>query len=56
MYNVQKENYKRGKKLFTLSLSMRLMLLTQEHKDSWHFSQEILEKLNQKLENKSIKK
>ena len=48
MCSVLKVNYTNVRRLFILSLSMKLMLLTQEHKDFWLCSQEILEKLNQK--------
>ena len=48
MFSAQRENFKREKKLFILLPCMKLMLSIQEHKDSWHFLQKTLEKLNQK--------
>lgn len=37
-FNAPKENYKSGRKLFTLYLYMKLMLSTRELKVSWLFS------------------
>jgi hypothetical protein len=55
-FNAQKVNSKREKRLYILSLFTRLMLSTPELKVSWLFSLVISVKLNQKSENKSIKK
>jgi hypothetical protein len=48
MFNAQRENFKREKKLFILLPCMKLMLSIQELKDSWHYLQETSEKLNLK--------
>ena len=56
MFNAQKVNCKREKKLFILWPFTKSMLSIQEPKDLWLFLQVILEKLNLKSENKLIKK
>ena len=56
LFNAQKVNYKKEKKLYILSLFMKLMLLIQELKDFKFYFQEKLVKLNRKLENKLIQK
>ena len=47
---------KKEKKLSTQSLFMKSMSLTQDHKDSLHFSQELQDKSLNKSDNRSIKK
>jgi hypothetical protein len=56
LFNAQKVNYKKEKKLYILSLFMKLMLLIQELKDFKFYFQEKLVKLNKKLEIKLMVK
>jgi len=56
LFNVQKENYKKERKLYILSLFMKLMLLIQELKDFKFYFQEKQVRLNKKLEIKLMVK
>jgi hypothetical protein len=56
LFNAQKVNFVKEKKLFIQLLYMKLMLSIQEHKDFKFYFQEKLVKLNRKLENKLIQK
>lgn len=56
LFNAQKVNYKKERKLYILSLFMKLMLLIQELKDFKFYFQEKLVKLNKKLEIKLMVK
>jgi len=56
LFNAQKVNFAKEKKLFIQLLYMKLMLSIQEHKDFKFYFQEKLVKLNRKLENKLIQK
>ena len=56
LFNAQKVNYKKEKKLYILSLFMKLMLLIQELKDFKFYFLEKLVKLNKKLEIKLMVK
>ena len=56
LFNAQKENFKKERKLCTQLPFTRLTLLTAELKVSWHYLLEISVRSSQKLENRLIRK